>query len=137
MTEPHPHYIPKTSRKAFIQERKDAQKRKRNKKKKDPRESTIEAYLRKRAIELGIQIEKYVSPNRRGVADRVLYTYPGIAAFIEVKRKDGSARKLQEKYIKDKTELGFFARIVKSKEEVDLVLAQLLAFRKSVSEVRS
>ena len=48
------------------------------------RESDIETHLVKRCKEIGAICEKFTSPNRRSVPDRVI-TYHGKVVFVELK----------------------------------------------------
>lgn len=50
-----------------------------------PRESEIEARLVKRVAECGAVAEKFTSPNRRNVPDRIIWLGGGEACFVECK----------------------------------------------------
>lgn len=48
-------------------------------------ESKIEAYLVKRCREIGALCEKFTSPQRRSVPDRIITFPPGRVLFVELK----------------------------------------------------
>lgn len=50
------------------------------------RESKIEKLLREGVEALGGMCEKFVSPGKRGVPDRIV-TWPGVIHFIELKKE--------------------------------------------------
>lgn len=89
-------------------------------------ERQIEAYLVKRAKELGGIAYKFVSPAHRGVADRIVVLPGGGVVFVELKTETGALSPLQEQFAKDMTRLGQNYIVLRSKEEVD-------AFAKAVS----
>lgn len=57
------------------------------KKRTDPLEKDIEKKVCKYAEGMGMRQEKYVSPNKASVPDRIFYTGSGRHFFIEFKRK--------------------------------------------------
>ena len=48
-------------------------------------EKTIEAYFVKRIKEIGGVAEKFTSPNKRAVPDRLVLLPSGVALFVELK----------------------------------------------------
>lgn len=80
------------------------------------RESTIENALVKRVKELGGKCEKFTSPNRRAVPDR-LVTLPGnVIIFVELKAPGKKPTKLQDKDHRERKSLGCDVRVIDSKE---------------------
>jgi hypothetical protein len=65
------------------------------------RESAIEAKAIKYCKTKGILCHKFVSPNNRGVPDRILIGRNGRVAFLEFKRPGEQPTALQRKVIHD------------------------------------
>lgn len=88
------------------------------------RESQIEAYFVKRVKELGGWQRKFVSPNCKGVPDRVVmfntWVYP---VFVEFKATD---KPLRDDQVREHTKMersGCVVRLIDSIEKVDRFLA--------------
>jgi hypothetical protein len=91
-------------------------------------ESTIEGYLVKRVKALGGIALKGDIPGHRWL-DRICILPEGVTLWIEVKRpKGGVVRPLQEETIRMLLEMQHFAFLVKTKEEVDIVLDNDMLF---------
>ncbi len=63
-------------------------------------EKSIEQYLQQRAKAVGWLCFKFVSPNNRGVPDRIVILPDGETVYIEVKRMTGTLSALQQRMIK-------------------------------------
>lgn len=88
------------------------------------RESKIEAALVKRVKELGGKCEKFTSPARRAVPDR-LVTLPGnIIIFVELKATGEKPTKLQAKDHREREALGCDVRVIDSLEAVNAFPSQ-------------
>jgi Holliday junction resolvase-like predicted endonuclease len=82
-------------------------------------EKHIEAYLVKRVKELGGIAYKFVSPARRGVADRLVVLPGGVVWFIEVKTEEGRLSPLQKIFAADMERLSQNYICLWSKQQVD------------------
>ncbi len=80
-------------------------------------EKTIEQALVKRVKELGGMAEKFVSPGRRSVPDR-LVTLPGnVIIFVELKSEGKHPTPLQELDHERRRALGCDVRVINTLEE--------------------
>lgn len=85
-------------------------------------EEKIEAYLKRRVEECGGMCEKFVSPGKRGVPDRlVTWPRPGFAQihFIELKTVGGKLQPWQERDHEERRKLGCHVRVFWTKRMVD------------------
>lgn len=83
-------------------------------------ERTIENYLKKRTEALGgvaVKLVGYI-----GIPDRLLLLPGGRALFVECKAPGGRPRPMQRHWLRRLEEIGFEARLVDSKEDVDELL---------------
>lgn len=97
-------------------------------------EARIEQYLVKRIQLNNGECEKFVSPMRRSVPDRVI-TLPipeehrEIVAryikFVECKAPGKHATEMQERDHQRRREMGFDVRVIDSKEGVDVLVKEL------------
>lgn len=85
------------------------------------KEADIEKYGAKRFKELGWDFEKFVSPQKRSVPDRIC-TAPGFVFFIEFKRPGESATPLQQEDHKRRRAKGILVFVVDSYEELEEVI---------------
>jgi hypothetical protein len=88
------------------------------------RESSVEAYLVKRCKQIGALCEKFASPNRRNVPDR-LVTFWG-TYFLEMKRPGKEASEAQARDHKRRRALGADVRVIDTHAKVDAFIAELL-----------
>ena len=88
-------------------------------------EKTIEAYLVKRIHSLGGECEKFTSPARRSVPDRIVTMPGGKIIFVELKSPGKKATELQERDHQRRREMGFDVRVIDSKEGVDALVKEL------------
>ena len=80
-------------------------------------EKTIEQALVKRVKELGGMAEKFVSPGRRSVPDRLI-TLPGnVIIFVELKAPNKYPTELQELDHERRRALGCDVRVINTLEE--------------------
>jgi hypothetical protein len=91
------------------------------------RESQVEAYLVRKVEENGGVAEKFTSPNRRSVPDRiVMWPYDdGFFGFVECKAPGEKPTPSQEKDHERRRKMGFSVEIVDSYEAVDAYLKRL------------
>ena len=83
------------------------------------RESLIEAYLVRRIRALGGMAEKFTSPGRRSVCDRMITMPGGVIIFVELK---ATGKKPTENQLRDherRRALGCTVLVLDSKEGVD------------------
>lgn len=77
-------------------------------------EKEIEKKLRVRITKMGCLFEKFTSPGRRGVSDRII-TIPGRPAhiiFLELKAEGGQEEPLQKRQREIRLSMGSDARLV-------------------------
>lgn len=72
-------------------------------------EKEIEAKIRDYAKSKGCLFEKFVSPGRRGVSDRLVTAPGGAMGFLEVKRKGKEPTKLQWANMAKRKQMGCVA----------------------------
>jgi len=81
-------------------------------------ERDIEAALVRRVKALGGMCEKFTSPGRRAVPDRII-TLPGnVVIFVECKRPGEKPRKNQQRDHERRRALGADVRVIDSLEQV-------------------
>lgn len=80
-------------------------------------EKTIEAALVKRVKELGGMAEKFVSPGRRSVPDRLVTLPDGVIIFVECKAPNKHPTDLQELDHERRRVLGCDVRVINSMED--------------------
>ena len=83
-------------------------------------ERDIEKALVKRVKDLGGMAEKFVSPNRRAVPDRIVTLPEGRIIFVELKAPGKKATENQARDHERRRALGCDVRIVDSIEAVQL-----------------
>jgi hypothetical protein len=82
-------------------------------------EKTIEAALVRRVKELGGLCEKFVSPGRRSVPDRLVTLPGGRIVFVEVKAPGKSPTELQERDHWRRRKLGCEVIVINNMENVE------------------
>lgn len=87
-------------------------------------EAKVEAYLVKRCRELSWLCEKYTSPNKRAVPDRIIFMPFNRVVFVELKAPEKKPTKLQEYDHKKRREMGFTVYVCDSKEAVDKMIQE-------------
>ena len=88
-------------------------------------EKVLERKLCKRVKELGGHAYKFVSPNQRGVPDRLCILPNGNTIFVELKTTGKKPTKLQELCMSELRELGQICEVVDSSEKLDKLISQL------------
>lgn len=83
------------------------------------RESKVEAYLVRKVQALGGVAEKFSSPNKRSVPDRLISWPNGIIHFIECKAPGEQPTPAQERDHIRRRSMGFVVETVDSFEAVD------------------
>lgn len=83
------------------------------------RESQIEAYLVLKVKLRGGEAEKFTSPNRRSVPDRLVMWPDGVVHFIECKAPGEEPTPAQERDHIRRRQMGFVVEVVDSYEAVD------------------
>ena len=89
------------------------------------RESEVERYLVKRIEALGGTCEKFKSPNRRFVPDRIifwpagLFTFAPVPVFVEVKAPGKEPNAGQQRDHDRRRAAGYVVYVIDSKEQVD------------------
>lgn len=87
-------------------------------------EKEIEKYLVQRVKAKGGIAYKFVSPQNRGVCDRIV-VLPGRVIFVEVKQPKGKLTELQKLFANTILGYGLGYLCIWSKEDVDTWMAQL------------
>ena len=90
------------------------------------REKVIEKYLKEQVEKNNGIIRKWVSPNHRGVPDRICIFATGLIAFVECKAKEGKLSKLQEIELANLMAYNCPVAIVSSKKDVDAFITWAL-----------
>lgn len=86
-------------------------------------ESEIEKYLRERVEEIGGICDKWVSPGKNGVPDRIVFAPGGHVVFVETKReKGGVISPLQTYRASQLKALGQHVYFIHTKEQVDTLV---------------
>jgi len=88
------------------------------------KEDVIETRLRKGVEALGGLCEKFVSPGRRNVPDRLVTLSRGEMYLVECKRPGESPRPGQIRDHERRARLGVTVYVVSTPEEVDALLEQ-------------
>ena len=79
-------------------------------------EKTIEAALVKRVKALGGMAEKFTSPNKRSVPDRIVTLPGGVIIFVELKAPGKLPTELQQRDHTARRALGCDVRVIESIE---------------------
>jgi len=88
-------------------------------------EEKVEAYLKKRCVEKGWMCEKFVSPGKFGVPDRLI-TLPGNRMYlVEAKSEKGKLTAHQKRDHARRKKYGVHVFVVYSKKDVDRVVNTL------------
>ena len=87
--------------------------------KKTVKESTIEEYLRLQCKKRGWLCEKFTSPSKRSVPDRLVTVPGGVMVFVELKAPGKKPTKLQAEDHKKRRALGCTVEVIDTKEAVD------------------
>lgn len=88
-------------------------------------EAKIEAYLVKRCKEIGGIAEKYTSPNKRSVPDRLCQFPQDTIVFVELKATGKKPTKLQEHDHSVRRQRGHQVYVIDSKEGVDNFIKEM------------
>ena len=83
------------------------------------RESVIEQYLVRRIKSLGGMADKFVSPGKRSVPDRLVTLPEGRIIFVELKATGKKPTELQQRDHDRRRDLGCEVLVLDSKEAVD------------------
>lgn len=89
------------------------------------KESEIEKRLVKRVRERGGICYKFVSPNNRGVPDRIVITPQGRTIYVELKAENGKLSFLQEWQIKNLRSRQCDVRVLKGLTEVECFVKEV------------
>ena len=89
----------------------------RRRRRKGPLERDIERAVSRYAKDRGIENEKYTSPNKRSVPDRIFYPGGGICTFIEFKALGCKPTEAQARDHARRRAAGYDVRVVDSIEE--------------------
>jgi hypothetical protein len=89
-------------------------------------EKELERKLVSRTKDQGGLALKFISPGNNGVPDRLILLPKGKIAFIEMKRLKGQLKPLQRHWLKKLNDLGFWAECIKSEEEIENLIYNLL-----------
>lgn len=83
------------------------------------KESSIEEYGRQQIVKMGWMCEKFTSPGKRSVPDRIISMDNGGVFFIEFKAPGKTPTKLQLLDHEKRRAMGFRVYVIDSKEGVD------------------
>lgn len=93
-------------------------------------EKTVEAYLVKRIKELGGLCEKFTSPGKRAVPDRLITLPGGHILFVELKAPGKKPTELQLRDHDKRRALGCEVLVIDSLEEIDALTKRLARLSK-------
>ena len=93
------------------------------------RESTIEKRLKRGIEALGGLCEKFTSPGRRSVPDRLVSFPGGRIVFVELKAPKKEPTALQAKDHARRRALGFDVRAINTVEKADELLEEIAKWR--------
>ncbi|MBP8231771.1 MAG: VRR-NUC domain-containing protein [Rhizorhabdus sp.] len=93
------------------------------------KEAAVEKYLRERVEALGGLCEKFTSPGRRGVPDRLITWPGGRMELVETKSPRGGLRVAQYRDHERRAERGVRVYVLYSKSEVDGYIASQVRSR--------
>lgn len=88
-------------------------------------EREVEKHLKSEVKKRGGLSLKWTSPGIRGVPDQILCLPNGDTIFVELKRPNGSTRKLQDKMIRNLRDLHQTVFICHSRLQVDTLIRDL------------
>lgn len=88
-------------------------------------EKTLETRLRKGVERMGGLCEKFTSPGRRSVPDRLVTMPGGKVWFVEMKAPGKDATLLQALDHERRRAMGFDVRVLNSREKVDAFLKEI------------
>lgn len=91
------------------------------------READLEKRLKTKIESVGGICWKFISPNCRGVPDRIIIMPTGKVLFVELKTDKGVVAPLQQYRIDKLRALGCDARIIRGRKGVDELLEELHA----------
>ena len=98
-------------------------------------EARIEQYLVREARKLGGIAEKFSSPNKKGVPDR-LCSFPfGLIFFVELKAEGQKPTPLQKEDHSRRRAMGFEVRVLDSKVAVDKFIKDVVVALKSMRAI--
>lgn len=98
-------------------------------------EAIIEKYLIREVRKLGGIAEKFVSPNKRGVPDRIC-TFPfGLVVFVELKAEGQKPTPLQREDHSRRRAMGFEVEVLDSKVGVDDFIKSVVVAMKSMRAI--
>ena len=90
------------------------------------RERDVETYFVNLCVRQGWLCEKFTSPSKRGVPDRIVTAGPnGFVCFVELKKPGEKPRKLQEIDHKTRKDRGCHVFIVSNKYEARNTVAKI------------
>lgn len=95
-------------------------------------ESALESKFRIRVTRAGALTFKFTSPGHAGVPDRIVLAPGGRIYFVEMKRKNGKLRPLQQYTVKKLQEYGFFVSVIDSEESINAFIARIMGSDASV-----
>lgn len=90
-----------------------------------PPEKKLEKYLTAKIEAMGGKCLKLTSPGTAGICDRLLLLPGEVVAFVELKKLGELPTPLQQKFMRDVAQLGFYADYADCREAADEILAHL------------
>lgn len=88
-------------------------------------ESSLEKRFRLEIEKRGAKALKFVSPNKRGVPDRLILIPGGQAVFAELKAPGNPLKPLQQKRAKELQSLGFKVYKIDSVEDIECFIQEV------------
>lgn len=100
-------------------------------------ESAVEKHLRLAVKRAGGLYDKFKSPGRHGVPDRLVTLPGGVMDLVELKRPGGEAEDHQVRDHKRRAKLGIRVRVIDTKELADAYMAERTNGLPRILSVRS
>ena len=91
-------------------------------------EKVLERKLVDKIKKLGGHAYKFVSPNQRGVPDRLCILPHGVTVFVELKTTGKKPTKLQELCMNELRELGQQCVVIDSTEKLDSLMTDIQCY---------
>lgn len=91
-------------------------------------ERHIETRLRRKLLALGCKCEKFTSPQRRSVPDRIVSAMGGKLWYVELKAPGKKPTPSQFRDHEKRREMGFDVRVIDSYDGVDTFVKEVEAY---------
>ncbi len=98
-------------------------------------EKQVEGRLRKKVVALGGMCEKFTSPQRRSVPDRLITMHPNLVWFVELKAPGKGPTDNQYRDHQRRRALGVDVRVIDTYDKVDAFVEEIESISKTMTEI--